>query len=302
MRIGTVAAGLLIAVLFSLEGYASSHAEEPKVKPHFVVVAPNPVYESDAKVATESSESPPEVAAGDVAGAIPVEASVASTEAKSAEVSHHEQLFKNSSLTATGRNADYMADGKDLWREFFHSLYVDRYGRGVKTQTALSALNVGNLAVLGIVVLGGLALVAPVIFPEPYKRSFGRSFSELLTEERQLQKFITSGLVGVSENIMGWVEKSVDDLPSFPRLDAQECMKRSICEAHNQPKKYGLVGLVLQLFFPPYTETEEPSRIVSKYQLAARYGRQEQANCAAQYDGCMVNFLDAVQGVINFVF
>ena len=46
------------------------------------------------------------------------------------------------------------------------------------------------------------------------------------------------------------VEKSVDDLPSLPRLDAQECMKRCICEAHNQPKKYGLVGLGLQLFFP----------------------------------------------------
>lgn len=54
----------------------------------------------------------------------------------------------------------------------------------------------------------------------------------------------------VSRSVMGWVEKSVDDLPSFPRLDAQECMKRSICEAHNQPKKYGLTGLVLQLFFP----------------------------------------------------
>ena len=49
---------------------------------------------------------------------------------------------------------------------------------------------------------------------------------------------------------MGWVEKSVDDLPSFPRLDAQECMKRAVCEAHHQPKKYGLTGLVLQIFFP----------------------------------------------------
>ena len=146
---------------------------------------------------------------------------------------------------------------------------------------------------------------------------------------------------------MGWIEKSVDDLPSFPRLDAQECMKRCICEAHNQPKKYGVMGLVLQLFFPyvlkvvlpvlscinflsfffflvkyvfafgnwlflliiitieinrPYTETDEPSRIVSKYQLAARYGRQDNANCAAQYDGCVVNFLDAFHGLINFFF
>lgn len=65
-----------------------------------------------------------------------------------------------------------------------------------------------------------------------------------------LSRLITSRLVGVSESLMGWVERSVDDLPSIPRMDAQECMKRCICEAHNQPKKYGAVGLVIQLFFP----------------------------------------------------
>lgn len=113
----------------------------------------------------------------------------------------------------------------------------------------------------------------PIFFPEELttKRSFDWqmadlpdilarrivNFSEALmgrslkNEEKQgLANFMTSRLVGVSESIMGWVEKSVDDLPNLPRLDAQECMKRCICEAHNQPKKYGLTGLVLQLFFP----------------------------------------------------
>jgi len=181
-------------------------------------------------------------------------------------------------------------------------------------------------------VLGGLALVAPVIFPEVRRRrSFegnwsGRSFepldfarfvgrnfqappnggAPLTADERQaqgIQGLLTRGLVGVSESIMGWVERSVDDLPSFPRLDAQECMKRSVCEAHNQPKKYGALGLALQLFFPPYTETDESKvRVVSKYQLAARYGRQDNANCSSQYDGCMVNILDIVQALINLVF
>ncbi|UXI16698.1 hypothetical protein NH340_JMT02641 [Sarcoptes scabiei] len=65
-----------------------------------------------------------------------------------------------------------------------------------------------------------------------------------------LSKLITTRLIGVSESLMDWVERSVDDLPSIPRLDAQECMKRCICEAHNQPKKYGAVGLIIQLFFP----------------------------------------------------
>ncbi|RWS01649.1 uncharacterized protein B4U79_10666 [Dinothrombium tinctorium] len=224
--------------------------------------------------------------------------------------------YKNSSF-GNSRQADWNP-GKDLLKEFLNSLYVDRtfnssfalnvplftvtipgYGRGLKTKTALSALNVGNLAVLGIVVLGGLALVSPLIFPE-FKRSMGRAFDN---DDRQgFPGFLTNGLVGISESIMSFVEKSVDDLPSLPRLDAQECVKRSICEAHNQPKKYGLVGLLLQLFFPPYTETDEPSRIVSKYQLAARYGRQDNANCAAQYDGCMINFLDLIQGIINLIF
>ncbi|KAI2801108.1 hypothetical protein BLOT_011683 [Blomia tropicalis] len=117
-----------------------------------------------------------------------------------------------------------------------------------------------------------------------------------------LSRLITNRLVGVSESLMGWVERSVDDLPSIPRLDAQECMKRCICEAHNQPKKYGAVGLVIQLFFPPYLDSEDANKIVSKYQLAARYGRGENANCAAQYDGCMVNVLDLFQSAVNMIF
>lgn len=65
-----------------------------------------------------------------------------------------------------------------------------------------------------------------------------------------LSRLITNRLVNVSESLMGWVERSMNDLPCIPRLDAQECVKRCICEAHNQPKKYGAVGLFLQLFFP----------------------------------------------------
>ncbi|XP_054154266.1 uncharacterized protein LOC128952837 [Oppia nitens] len=244
----------------------------------------------------------------------------------------------------TATNFAGIGNSNDYFSNFWYSLYVDRsfnssfalnvplftitvpgYGRGLKYATPLSAINVGNLAVLGMIFFGSIALWLPIVFPDvstkrsldssdissiPYilakriinisERMMGRSMNN---EEKQgLSNFVTSRLVGVSESIMGWVEKSVDDLPNFPRLDAQECMKRCICEAHNQPKKYGLTGLVLQLFFPPYTEIEEPLKVVSKYQLAARYGRQDNANCAAQYDGCLVNFLDIVQGLINLVF
>lgn len=80
--------------------------------------------------------------------------------------------------------------------------------------------------------------------------AIGRTINSENVGNGSLSRLITSRLVGVSESLMGWVERSVDDLPSIPRLDAQECMKRCICEAHNQPKKYGAVGLAIQLFFP----------------------------------------------------
>ncbi|UYV74352.1 hypothetical protein LAZ67_11003195 [Cordylochernes scorpioides] len=108
-----------------------------------------------------------------------------------------------------------------------------------------------------------------------------------------------NGLTGVSEYLVNLVEKSMDDVPPIPRLDVQDCIKRAICEAHHQPKKYGLVGMLLQLLFPPYAKTEDSKSAVFKYQLAARYGRKEEANCAVQYDGCMVSVLDITRSLMN---
>lgn len=52
------------------------------------------------------------------------------------------------------------------------------------------------------------------------------------------------------DSVMGWVERSVEHLPNFPRLHPQECVKRSICEAHNEPNKYGAIGFMLRFLFP----------------------------------------------------
>lgn len=40
--------------------------------------------------------------------------------------------------------------------------------------------------------------------------------------------------------------------------------------------------------------------MVSKYQLAARYGRQEDADCSRQYDGCIVSPLEIVQTIVGY--
>lgn len=52
------------------------------------------------------------------------------------------------------------------------------------------------------------------------------------------------------DSMMGWIERSVEHLPNFPRLHPQECVKRSICEVHNEPEKYGAIGFILRLLFP----------------------------------------------------
>uniref|UniRef100_T1IT89 3-hydroxyisobutyryl-CoA hydrolase, mitochondrial n=1 Tax=Strigamia maritima TaxID=126957 RepID=T1IT89_STRMM len=77
-------------------------------------------------------------------------------------------------------------------------------------------------------------------------------------------------------------------------LDPDECVKRSICEAHNHPSRYGWLAFPFQLFFPPYSgnQRDDDPSYLSKYQLAARYGKSDNANCGLQYRGCMFNPLN----------
>lgn len=83
-----------------------------------------------------------------------------------------------------------------------------------------------------------------------YKRNKRSTAPQPSDERLGLHDFISNRFMTMSESVMSYVERSLDNMPNLPRLEAQACMKRCICEAHNQPKKYGLTGLVLQLFFP----------------------------------------------------
>lgn len=127
MRLLTVVFGLFVALIFSLEGsYQSEVASSP-------ANAPKPSESVNKKKSLE----------------------------KDFDANH---VYANSSLPDhESARSSSSADGQDIWKEFFHSLYVDRtfnssfalnvplftltipgYGRGVKTQSALSALNVGK--------------------------------------------------------------------------------------------------------------------------------------------------------------
>ncbi len=40
------------------------------------------------------------------------------------------------------------------------------------------------------------------------------------------------------------------DLTNNIGLDTDKCLKKTICEAHKFPKKYGMMGKPFQMFFP----------------------------------------------------
>ncbi|XP_077524231.1 uncharacterized protein LOC144135439 isoform X1 [Amblyomma americanum] len=85
-----------------------------------------------------------------------------------------------------------------------------------------------------------------------------------------------------------------------PRMDAQECLKRTVCEAHNKPGRYGLIGIALQFFFPPFRPGDADGTRMSPLQLAARYGRDPSADCGRQYDGCFLDLLQTMQGAVDY--
>lgn len=122
-----------------------------------------------------------------------------------------------------------------------------------------------------------------------------------------------SDLQGRVESVMGWVERSIEHLPNFPRLHPQECVKRSICEAHNDPNKYGAVGFMLRLLFPANNSSSSDGmdnteyKVINKYKHAASFGFNKRldengtssAVCKDKYEDCLVSLLDVAQNLID---
>lgn len=98
---------------------------------------------------------------------------------------------------------------------------------------------------LGSSLLAAAIPLGALIIPgsESRKRRAGLSTDE----QSSLSRFSLQSRV---DSMMGWIERSVEHLPNIPRLHPQECVKRSICEAHNNPNKYGAIGFMLRLLFP----------------------------------------------------
>ena len=125
----------------------------------------------------------------------------------------------------------------------------------------------------------------------------------------------SGGLQGRVEYVMGWLERSIEHLPSFPRLHPQECVKRSICEAHHDPSRYGAIGLTLRLLFPAsnLNSTSEMDnmeyKVINKYRHAAGYGLNKRLDnngtasgpvCKEKYEDCLVSLLEIGQNLVDF--
>lgn len=62
---------------------------------------------------------------------------------------------------------------------------------------------------------------------------------------------------------------------------------------------------IMSFFFPsPYLDTEGriSNATFGDYQTAALRGREPNADCGVKYEGCMVNFLELLQGAIDMLF
>lgn len=137
-------------------------------------------------------------------------------------------------------------------------------GRGAVSNVVRRALTTPSrrrspleLGLIAAATAGALSMLFPLLMPGGgHAGSAERSEPHLQhlqqqpADERTLLFRAGSGLAGFSEFVMTRVDKGLEKFPSIPSLDPQECMKRSVCEAHNQPNKYGLIGLALQLLYP----------------------------------------------------
>uniref|UniRef100_A0A6B0V6S5 Putative secreted protein n=1 Tax=Ixodes ricinus TaxID=34613 RepID=A0A6B0V6S5_IXORI len=143
----------------------------------------------------------------------------------------------------------------------------------------------------------GLALVLWVLQPPVVASRLAIGDSQ----PRGVENFLMSAVQSLLEKSHTALLKLADRMPNLvPRMDAQECLKRTICEAHNRPGRYGIVGVALQLIFPPFKPGAEETAQMTPLQLAAKYGRGSGADCGRQYDGCFLDVLQTMQGVVDY--
>lgn len=169
----------------------------------------------------------------------------------------------------------------------------------------------GNLLVLGSSFLAAAIPLAALISPETRKKRAEPSESSVIKRPVGFAEWLS--IQGRVDSFMGWIERSVEHLPNFPRLHPQECVKRSICEAHNEPERYGAIGFFLRLLFPAtnlsITDRMDNMefKVINKYRHAASFGLNKRVDnndtgssaCQEKYEDCLVSLLDVARNLMD---
>ncbi|CAN7978401.1 unnamed protein product, partial [Ixodes persulcatus] len=60
------------------------------------------------------------------------------------------------------------------------------------------------------------------------------------------------------------------------------------------------ISLCIRVLFRPFKPGAEETAQMTPLQLAAKYGRGSGADCGRQYDGCFLDVLQTMQGVVDY--
>ncbi len=56
------------------------------------------------------------------------------------------------------------------------------------------------------------------------------------------------------------------------------------------------------MFCRHHNKVEDNSKVISKYRLAANYGREGKAKCGQKFSGCSISYLELVQELNYYLF
>lgn len=134
--------------------------------------------------------------------------------------------------------------------------------------------------------LGGLRLI----------RDVSDATSEPVGEEKVAPAPFDNSFVS---NLIMRVDYMLQSIPRAVRIDARQCLKYAICRANNHPKRYGALGRILRVIYPPNLAHElrdklkgmrgsHEEHIIYSYANAALLGKINQDNpdgdlCSLKY-------------------
>lgn len=142
------------------------------------------------------------------------------------------------------------------------SVTVPGYGREHPDLEQFRTVNFGNLALLGMVILGTITLTMPLFTSKPDWLSQPLSFlpgaGEVLRNRRDISfsntenSFLSPRVIEDSamEHVITWIDIVLTRVPPLIMKDGRECMKLFICKLNQRPKRYGFLGKIAKVVFP----------------------------------------------------